>query len=89
MMGAGIGISQSNNVMLIHNNVFENLKDGLCIIDVNIRVNKVFDNGSWRIWRNCNSLCSISRNRGFRNKIGGVRVGYRAAGKDASHLPSN
>jgi parallel beta-helix repeat protein len=80
---AGIGIANSKNVTLIRNNVFDNDMEGINIInsDVDIRDNNIFDNGSWGIWSQSNSWCNISMNRVCRNKAGGVRVGYRAAGK--------
>ena len=82
----GIFTDQSKNVSIIRNNVFDNEFNGLCIInsDAVIRENNIFDNDAWGIWSQCNSLCSVSMNRIFRNKVGGVRVGYRAAGKEFS-----
>ncbi len=82
----GINIYQSKNVRIIRNNVFDNVGDGIGIInsDAVIRENNIFDNDFWGIWSQSNSWCSISMNRIFRNKVGGVRVGYRAAGKEFS-----
>ena len=82
----GIFFHQSKNVRIIRNNVFENMDNGLFIAnsDAFIRGNNIFDNSAWGIWSQSNSWCSISMNRIFRNKVGGVRVGYRAAGKEFS-----
>ncbi len=82
----GIFIIQSKNVRIIRNNVFENEDNGLWILnsDVVMRENNIFDNGAWGIWSQSNSWCRISVNRIFRNKVGGVRVGHRAAGKEFS-----
>jgi tetratricopeptide (TPR) repeat protein len=82
----GIVISCSNNVRIMRNNVFDNNGCGLWMIssEVDIRENNIFDNGMWGIWSMCNSWCNVSMNRVFRNKAGGVRVGYRVAGKEFS-----
>ena len=82
----GIVLNQSKNVSIIRNNVFENEANGLCILnsDAVVRQNNIFDNGIRGIWSQSNSWCRISMNRIFRNKVGGVRVGYRAAGKEFS-----
>ena len=82
----GVLINQSRNVRIIRNNVFDNEGDGLWIINSEavIRENNIFDNDTWGILSQSNAWCSISMNRIFRNKIGGVRVGYRAAGKEFS-----
>ena len=82
----GITIHHSTNVSIIRNNVFDNEFNGLGILnsDVVIRENNIFDNGAWGIWSQSNSRCDLSMNRIFRNKVGGVRVGYRAAGKEFS-----
>ncbi len=82
----GIFIIHSKNVSIIRNNVFDNVNNGLWILnsDAVIRKNNIFDNGAWGIWSQSNSWCSISMNRIFRNKAGGVRVGYRAAEKEFS-----
>ena len=80
----GIIILHSTNLSIIRNNVFDNEDNGLYILnsDAVIRENNIFDNGTWGIWSQSNSWCSISMNRIFRNKVGGIRVGYRAAGKE-------
>ena len=85
---AGIGIIDSKNVTLIRNRIFGNDECGISIVnsEANIRENNVFDNAWWGIWSQSNSWCNISMNGVFRNKAGGVRVGYRAAGKE--FLPS-
>ncbi len=82
----GITILHSQNVTIIRNNVFDNETNGLWIInsDAVIKENNIFDNRALGIWSQSNAWCSISMNRIFRNKIGGVRVGYRAAGKEFS-----
>ncbi len=82
----GIIIDQSKNVRIIRNNVFDNEGEGIGVVnsDAVIRENNIFDNGMWGIWSQSNSWCSISMNRIFRNKVGGVRVGHRAAGKEFS-----
>ena len=82
----GIIIGQSKNARIIRNNVFGNEGDGIGILnsDAVIRENNIFDNDAWGIWSQSNSWCSISMNRIFRNKVGGVGVGYRAAGKEFS-----
>ena len=82
----GIVIDDSKNVRIIRNNVFGNNQCGLMMVnsDVDIRENNIFDNGWWGIWSHGNSWCNISMNRVFRNKAGGVRVRYRAAGKECS-----
>ena len=82
----GIVSNDSKHVFIGRNNVFDNGKLGLYInnSDVDISENNVFDNGSWGIYTQNNSRCNIAMNRVFRNKVGGVRVGYRAAGKEFS-----
>ena len=82
----GIFIHQSKNVRIIRNNAFDNEDNGLSMVnsDAVIRENNIFDNGAWGIWSQSNSWCSISMNRIFRNKVGGVRVGHRASGKEFS-----
>jgi parallel beta-helix repeat protein len=81
----GIAVGLSKNVKIIRNNVFDNMS-GLMIksSEADIRENNIFDNGLWGIWSESNSWCNVSMNRVFRNKAGGVRVGYRAAGKEFS-----
>ena len=82
----GIVSEDSKDVFIGRNNVFDNGQLGLFIMnsDVDISENNVFDNGSWGIYTQNNSRCNITMNRVFRNKVGGVRVGYRAAGKEFS-----
>ena len=82
----GIISIDSNNVFIVRSNVFDNDSIGLGIMNsnVDIRENNVFDNGSWGIFSVRNSRCHILMNAVFRNKVGGVRVGYRAAGKEFS-----
>lgn len=82
----GIYITSSKSVFIVRNNVFDNDGIGLftCDSDVVISENNVFDNSLWGIFTEKNSRCKISMNRVFRNKTGGVRVGYRAAGKEFS-----
>ena len=82
----GIAVLNSKNVTLEHNNVFNNYHHGLYITysEAVIRENKFFDNGLWGIWSECNSWCNILMNKVFRNKAGGIRVGYRAAGNEFS-----
>ena len=82
----GIIVQHSKNVSIIRNNLFDNEGDGLWMMNSNavIRENNIFDNDQWGIWSQSNSWCSIWMNRIFRNKVGGVRVGYRAAGKEFS-----
>jgi parallel beta-helix repeat protein len=77
----------TKNVRIIGNNIFDN-QVGLMIrnSEVDIRENNIFDNRLWGIWSQNNSWCNISMNKVFRNKAGGVRVGYRAAGPE--FLPS-
>ena len=81
---AGIVLENSKSVFIVRNNVFDNDEIGLCIMnsDVDIRENNLFDNGSWGIFSRSNSRCNILMNTVFRNRVGGVRVGYRAAGKE-------
>ena len=76
----GIFVLNSKNVKLIRNSVFRNDVSGISMVDseVDVRENNVFDNGLWGIWSQGNSWCNISMNKVFRNKAGGVRVGYRA-----------
>jgi parallel beta-helix repeat protein len=83
---SGISMVDSKNVTLIRNNGFDNHNDGIYMInsEANIKENNFFDNCSWGIWAQSNSKCDISMNRVFRNKAGGVRVGYRAEGKEFS-----
>ena len=80
----GIAIWESEDITLIRNNVYSNDASGMYMVksDADIRENSFFDNGLWGIWSQSNSLCNISMNKVFRNKAGGVRVGYRAAGKE-------
>ncbi|CAB4039073.1 Small glutamine-rich tetratricopeptide repeat-containing alpha [Paramuricea clavata] len=82
----GIAIDRSKNVKIMRNNVYGNNCSGLSMIssEVNIRENNIFDNGLWGIWAWSNSWCNVSMNKVFRNKAGGVRVGYRAAGEEFS-----
>ena len=82
----GIASEDSKDVFIGRNSVFDNCQLGLHIVnsDVDISENNVFDNGSWGIYTQENSRCNIVMNRVFRNKVGGVRVGYRAAGKEFS-----
>ena len=82
----GIVSNDSKDVFIGRNNVFDNGKLGLYVnnSDVDISENNVFDNGSWGIYTQNNSRCNIAMNRVFCNKVGGVRVGYRAAGKEFS-----
>jgi parallel beta-helix repeat protein len=82
----GIYIERSKNVSIIRNNVFGNNQSGLIMTssEVDIRENNIFDNSLWGIWSMSNTWCNISMNKVFRNKTGGVRVGYRAAGKEFS-----
>ena len=78
----GILIERSKNVRIIRNNVFDNNYNGLQMIssEADIRENNIFDNDMWGICSISNSCCNISMNIVFRNKAGGVRLGYRAAG---------
>ena len=80
---AGIRMILSKDVTLIRNSIFGN-EVGIVMLNSEsyIRENSVFDNDLWGIWSMNNSRCSILMNRVFRNKAGGVRVGYRAAGKE-------
>ena len=82
----GIAIWESKDITLIRNNVYGNDANGIYMVnsDADIRENNFFDNGLWGIWSQSNSLCNMSMNKVFRNKVGGVRVGYRAAGKEFS-----
>ena len=82
----GIVSDDSKDVFIGRNNVFDNGQLGLYIMnsDVDISENNVFDNGSWGIYTQKNLRCNIALNRVFRNKVRGVRVGYRAAGKELS-----
>ena len=75
----GIFVQSSKNVKLVRNNVFGS-GVGIFIFDSEVDVieNNVFDNVLWGIWSQSNSWCDISMNKVFRNKAGGVRVGYRA-----------
>ena len=79
----GIFIKDSKNVKILRNNIFDNV-GGLLILnsEVDIRDNSIFDDGMWGIWSVGNSWCNISMNRIFRNKAGGVRVGFRLAGQE-------
>jgi parallel beta-helix repeat protein len=81
---AGIVMIYSKNVTLIRNSIFGNDECGIFMVnsEANVGENNVFDNDLWGIWSQSNSWCNISMNRVFRNKAGGVRVGYRAAGKE-------
>ena len=83
---AGIAVEDSKSVLIVRNNIFDNDEIGLGIInsDVDVRENNLFDNGTWGIFSQNNSRCNILMNRVFRNKVGGLRVGYRAAGKEFS-----
>ena len=82
----GIIIERSKNVRIMRNNIFGNNDFGLEMVssEVDIKENNIFDNGLWGIWSMSNSWCNVSMNRVFRNKAGGVRVGYRVAGKEFS-----
>ena len=82
----GIIIVRSKNVRIMRNNIFGNNDFGLDLVssEVDIKENNIFDNGLWGIWSMSNSWCNVSMNRVFRNKAGGVRVGYRVAGKEFS-----
>ena len=82
----GILVERSKNVRIMRNNIFGNNDFGLQMIssEVDIKENNIFDNGWWGIWSMSNSWCNVSMNRVFRNKAGGVRVGYRVAGKEFS-----
>ena len=82
----GIAIHRSKNVSIIRNNVFGNNQSGLMMMssEVDIRENNIFENDLWGIWSMSNTWCNISMNKVFRNKTGGVRVGYRAAGDEIS-----
>ena len=84
--GAGIAVEDSKNVRIIRNNIFDSNGCGLVVVnaEAHIAENNIFDNDLWGIWSQNNSWCNISMNRVFRNKAGGVRVGYRAAGKEFS-----
>ena len=79
-------ILRSKNVSIIRNNIFDNNHNGLLMArsEADIRENNIYDNGMWGIWSQGNSWCNIWMNRVFRNKAGGVRVGYRAAGEEFS-----
>ncbi len=87
----GILVLSSKNVKLIRNSVFGN--DGVGIDMVNseadIRENNIFDNVLWGIWAQSNSRCNLSMNKVFRNKSGGVRVGYRAEKFSPSFIEMN
>jgi parallel beta-helix repeat protein len=82
----GIIIVRSKNVSIIRNNIFDNNHNGLLMArsEADIRENNIYDNGMWGICSQSNSWCNIWMNRVFRNKAGGVRVGYRAAGEEFS-----
>ena len=82
----GILVDRSKNVRIMRNNIFGNNDFGLEMVssEVDIKENNIFDNGLWGIWSMSNSWCNVSMNRVFRNKAGGVRVGYRVAGKEFS-----
>ena len=82
----GIFSEYSRNLRILHCYIFDNDAFGLCVNSSNadLKENNVFDNGSWGIWTLANSGCNISMNKVFRNKAGGVRVGYRAAGNEFS-----
>ncbi|CAB4010735.1 Stress-induced-phospho 1 [Paramuricea clavata] len=82
----GILVERSKNVRIMRNNIFGNNEFGLEMVssEVDIKENNIFDNGWWGIWSMSNSWCNVSMNRVFRNKAGGVRVGYRVAGKEFS-----
>ena len=79
----GISMLDSKDVTLICNSIFGN-EFGIFMVnsEANISENDVFDNDLWGIWSMSNSWCNITMNKIFRNKAGGVRVGYRAAGKE-------
>ena len=87
---SGIVSEDSKSVFIGRNNVFDNVL-GLHIMnsEVDISENNVFDNYSWGIFAQNNSRCNISINRIFRNKGGGIRVGYRAAGKSPCVIEMN
>ncbi|CAB3992489.1 Hsp70-Hsp90 organizing 1 [Paramuricea clavata] len=80
---SGIGMVHSKNVTLIRNSLFGN-EIGIFMFnsEASIRENNIFDNDLWGIWSQSNSWCSMWMNKVFRNKAGGVRVGFRAAGKE-------
>ena len=82
----GIIIERSKNVRIMRNNVFGNNMCGLWMrnSEVDIRENNIFDNDMWGIWSMWNPRCSIWMNRVFRNKAGGVRMGYQSAGEEFS-----
>ncbi|CAB4020999.1 Hypothetical predicted protein [Paramuricea clavata] len=79
----GISMLDSTDVTLICNSIFGN-EFGIFMVnsEANISENNVFDNDLWGIWSMSNSWCDIAMNKIFRNKAGGVRMGYRAAGKE-------
>lgn len=75
---SGIKVSNSKNVTLECNNVYDNQDDGIYVLhsEVDVAKNNSYDNGSWGIFSLSNSCVHISKNYVFRNKAGGVRVGY-------------
>ena len=85
---SGIHASSTKNVTLECNNVYDNQDDGIYILhsQVDLKKNNSYDNGSWGIFSLSNSRVHISTNYVFRNKDGGVRVGYSA--EEETFIPS-
>jgi parallel beta-helix repeat protein len=71
----GIRVHLSKNVTLIRNNVHNNNTNGIYMVDslVDVKENKLFDNGAWGIAGEDNPPSNISMNQIFRNKCGGIR----------------
>ncbi|XP_028392692.1 uncharacterized protein LOC114517236 [Dendronephthya gigantea] len=82
----GIAAWESKDIMLTRNRICDNYGNGIFMTDseADIRENHFCDNGLWGIWSQSNSWCNISVNTISRNKGGGVRIGYRATGKEFS-----
>ena len=78
----GVSIWSSKNVKVLGNIIYDNYNDGIYVENsgADIKENKSFDNSLWGI-RSAYSGQSVnlSMNMVFRNKTGGVRVGYRSA----------
>ena len=80
----GINVIESKHFKMSCNYIYCNGTSGVCVTnsEVDIAKNNIFENRTWGIWSQCNSFCTITTNRVFGNKCGGVRMGYRAKGQE-------
>ena len=72
-------VDASKSITLIRIDIFENDWNGIFVrnSDVDMKENKFSNNEAWGIWSQSNSLCKVSMNEVFGNKLGGIRVGKR------------